>query len=106
MREGRKANMGPVTAAGDAPQESVLVKKSSRASRKAGPHRYDLDDIAERMEIISPNDIELVKFLGAGGYGEVCPAAGHTGWRVVTGMTVGILFATIGSISSFGHLDT
>jgi hypothetical protein len=33
--------------------------------------RYDLDEIAERMEIISPTDIELVKFLGAGGYGEV-----------------------------------
>ena len=27
--------------------------------------------LRERMEIISPADIKLVKFLGAGGYGEV-----------------------------------
>lgn len=28
-------------------------------------------DLAQRMEIIAPSEIQLVKFLGAGGYGEV-----------------------------------
>jgi hypothetical protein len=55
--------------------ETSAVKHSgghkSRGSRRGGMPRYDLDEIAERMEIISPTDIELVKFLGAGGYGEV-----------------------------------
>ena len=31
--------------------------------------------LRERMEIISPADIKLVKFLGAGGYGEVSSKA-------------------------------
>lgn len=73
--------MDSLPAAGDVPQESAIVTKSNRASRKTGSHRYDLDDIAERMEIISPNDIELVKFLGAGGYGEVRLAADCTEWK-------------------------
>lgn len=30
-------------------------------------------DMAGRMEIISPGDVTLVKFLGSGGYGEVMP---------------------------------
>ncbi len=31
----------------------------------------DLPDLIERMEIIQPSDISLVKFLGSGGYGDV-----------------------------------
>ena len=40
-----------------------------RGRSRAWP--YDVSEIAVRMEIIMPSDITLVKFLGAGGYGEV-----------------------------------
>ena len=37
----------------------------------SSPHRQYFAGLAERMEIISTKDIQLCKFLGAGGYGEV-----------------------------------
>ena len=41
-----------------------------------GPkEEFSLGEIAGRMEIISPRDISLAKFLGSGGYGEVRPRA-------------------------------
>jgi serine/threonine protein kinase len=45
-------------------------------SSKASSHHHhttsiDLPDLIERMEIIQPCDISLVKFLGSGGYGDV-----------------------------------
>ena len=39
---------------------------------------YDYDVIAERMEVISPNDVTLVKFIGSGGYGEVYLGKWHS----------------------------
>lgn len=47
------------------------------AGSKASQHHHhhnssiDLPDLIERMEIIQPSDISLVKFLGSGGYGDV-----------------------------------
>lgn len=32
---------------------------------------FSVGQMAGRMEIISPNEISLAKFLGSGGYGEV-----------------------------------
>lgn len=46
------------------------------ASQSSGvtPRPGNVTDILrERMEIIKPEDIQLAKFLGAGGYGEVKP---------------------------------
>lgn len=40
--------------------------------------RIDLRDISDRLEIISPEDVTLVKFLGAGGYGEVYLGKWHS----------------------------
>ena len=45
----------------------------------AGGIKLDLrQNISDRLEIISPNDVSLVKFLGAGGYGEVYLGKWHS----------------------------
>ncbi len=35
----------------------------------ASPRPQGFEALAERMEVIKPDEIQLVKFLGAGGYG-------------------------------------
>ena len=46
---------------------------TSGSSGLGTPRNIGFQALAERMEIISPQDIQLVRFLGAGGYGEVRP---------------------------------
>ena len=38
--------------------------------------------VSDRLEIILPEDVSLVKFLGSGGYGEVGPTLDYTGSRL------------------------
>ena len=38
----------------------------------------NLSSISDRLEIISPEDVTLMKFLGAGGYGEVYLGKWHS----------------------------
>ena len=48
-------------------------KPAQRGGRMRGgmSQQAMFQDMAGRMEIISPDDVTLVKFLGSGGYGEV-----------------------------------
>lgn len=67
-----RVTTGNGTARGRSDAKSV-VRHRRRAARAAPSHAssIDLPDLVERMEIIDPSDIALVKFLGSGGYGDV-----------------------------------
>ena len=62
---------------------SGRVKQGSASAEDAGPLQQrrltrDISEIAERMEVINPKDVSLVKFLGSGGYGEVYLGKWHS----------------------------
>ena len=62
-----------------APQfNPAQARQASTGSGMSAPPRLDLRDISDRLEIISPEDVTLVKFLGAGGYGEVYLGKWHS----------------------------
>ncbi|KAK9790346.1 hypothetical protein WJX73_008358 [Symbiochloris irregularis] len=53
-------------------------KNSGGSGASAGPRKLDLREISDRLEIINPEDVTLLKFLGAGGYGEVYLGKWHS----------------------------
>lgn len=46
---------------------------SSATAASPRPHPQGFEALADRMEVIRPEEIQLVKFLGAGGYGGAAP---------------------------------
>ena len=64
---------------GEGQGRSGEVQRPSEDTPKSSstPHNV-YEDIAERMEVISPGDVTLAKFLGSGGYGEVYLGKWHS----------------------------
>ena len=53
-----------------------------------------LEDIAERMEVISPEDVSLVKFIGSGGYGEVYLGKWHSSEAAIKCLNTSLFTST------------
>ena len=51
---------------------------AGQVASTAGPQGNSLLTVSDRLEIISPHDVSLVKFLGSGGYGEVYLGKWHS----------------------------
>lgn len=51
---------------------------STGSGLSQGQRNFNLREISDKLEIISPEDVTLLKFLGAGGYGEVYLGKWHS----------------------------
>ncbi|KAK9820412.1 hypothetical protein WJX72_010037 [[Myrmecia] bisecta] len=73
---------------------------SGGQASSSGTPRYDLEEIAERMEVISPADVQLVKFLGSGGYGEVYLGKWHSSEAAIKCLNPSLFFGGGGDQAS------
>ena len=64
-------------------EPDAAVPSNSWAGGTAKYQHPGYADLAQRMEIIAPTEIQLIKFLGAGGYGEVRLASSALWFRGV-----------------------
>ncbi|KAK9861158.1 hypothetical protein WJX84_004717 [Apatococcus fuscideae] len=62
-----------------------------------------LEDIAERMEVISPEDVSLVKFIGSGGYGEVYLGKWHSSEAAIKCLNTSLFTSTSDSGARVSH---
>jgi serine/threonine protein kinase len=75
------------------------------APQRAHSISIDLPDLIERMEIIQPSDISLVKFLGSGGYGDVYLGRWHGCEVAVKCLNPALFFQGVGAGGAPGGIN-
>ena len=97
-----------LTSIAEAVGRSADSARAAQSSSAEGAHRdgqgpvapIDYNGIAGRMEVIMPEDVSLVKYLGSGGYGEVYLGKWHSSEAAIKCLNPSLFF-NAGQVKAF-----